>query len=442
MTYILRQYQEQAVEAGLNFLLSKENKNKVIVQPTAAGKSLVVANIARQLDEPVVVFQPSSELLVQNYNKFISYGNEASIYSASKNSREIGHVTFATIGSVYKKPELFEKFRYILIDECHLTSPDEGSMYSQFFENLRVKVLGLTATPFRLKSYSFPEPHSQLNMLNRMRPRTFHDILFITQIREMVEGKYWSPLIYRGENFDKSDLQLNSNGSNYTDRSMIDSMNSQNVEDKIARHVKILRKEGRKKILIFVPTIQQSDKLAKRLGTYSLSSETSKEDREKYISQFDSGKIWGLVNVNILSVGYDNQKIDAIIDAYPTLSLARYYQRLGRGVRLDLSDNPTKKDCIIVDLVGNYDMFGDIQHLEIDTVNGKWCVTSGTKILTNTPLTKGETIPELEDMVVTFGRFKDEPFKKVPKWYWKYVLNNFDNNEKNRDLIRYAKSVL
>ena len=269
-------------------------------------------------------------------------------------------------------------------------------MYSKFFENLRVKVLGLTATPFRLKSYMFPEPHSQLNVLNRMRPRTFHDILFITQIKEMVEGKYWSSLIYRGENFDKSDLQLNSNGSNYTDQSMIDSMKSQNIEDKIVRHVEILKKEGRKKILIFVPTIKQSDQLAKKLGIYSLNSNTEKEDREKYILEFDSGKIWGLVNVNILSVGYDNQKIDAIIDAYPTLSLARYYQRLGRGVRLDLSDNPTKKDCIIVDLVGNYDMFGDIQHLEIDIVNGKWCVTSGTKILTNTPLTKGETIPELE----------------------------------------------
>ena len=442
MTYILRPYQEQAVESGLNFLLSKENKNKVIVQPTAAGKSLVVANIAKELDAPVIVFQPSAELLQQNYDKYVSYGNEASIYSTSKNSREVGKVTFSTIGSVYKKPELFEQFKYALADECHLMSPDESSMYSTFFNNLNIKLCGLTATPFRLKSYMFPEPHSQLNMLNRMRPRTFHDILFTTQIREMIEGKYWSPLIYRGENFDKSNLQLNSNGSNYTDQSIIDSMKSQNVEDKIARHVEILRKEGRKKILIFVPTIQQSDKLAKRLGTYSLSSETSKEDREKYISQFDSGKIWGLVNVNILSVGYDNQKIDVIIDAYPTLSLARYYQRLGRGVRLDLSDNPTKKDCIIVDLVGNYDMFGDIQQLEIDTVNGKWCVTSGTKILTNTPLTKGETIPELEDMVMGFGKFKDELFKDIPKWYWKYVLNNFDNNEKNRDLIRYAKSVI
>lgn len=442
MTYILRSYQEQAVEAGLNFLLSKENKNKVIVQPTAAGKSLVVANIAHRLGEPIIVFQPNSEILVQNYSKYISYGNEASIYSASKNSREVGKVTFATIGSVYKKPELFEQFKYALLDEAHLCSPDEGSMYQQFFNNLNIKLLALTATPFRLKSYSFPEPHSQLCMLNRMRPRIFHDILFITQIREMVEGKYWSPLIYRGENFDKSNLQLNSNGSNYTDQSMIDSMKSQNIEDKIIRHVEILKKEGRKKILIFVPTIKQSDQLARKLNTYSLSSNTDQKDRERYISEFKNGKIQVLVNVNVLSVGFDDQKIDAIIDAYPTLSLARYYQRLGRGVRLDLSENPTKKDCIIVDLVGNYDMFGDIQQIEIDTVNGKWCVTSGTKILTNTPLTKGETIPELEDMVMGFGKFKDELFKDIPKWYWKYILNNFDDNEKNRDLIRYAKSVL
>jgi len=442
MTYILRPYQDEAVEKGVEYFYSKNKNNVVIVQPTAAGKSLVVANIARQLDAPVIVFQPSAELLQQNYEKFISYGNEASIYSASKNSREVGHITFVTIGSVYKRPELFEKFKYAISDEAHLMSPDEGSMYQTFFSNCKLKLLGLTATPFRLKSYSFPEPHSKLCMLNRMRPRTFSDILFVTQIREMVEGKYWSPLIYRGEDFDKSNLEFNSNGSSYTDRSMIESMRSQNIEDKIIRHVDILRKEGRKKILIFVPTIQQSDKVAKKIGTYSLNSNTDKEDRDKYISQFKSGKIWGLVNVNILSVGFDDQKIDAIIDAYPTLSLARYYQRLGRGVRIDLSDNPTKKDCVIVDLVGNFDMFGYIQNLDIDTVNGKWCISSGTKILTNTPLHKGEYIPELEDMVMTVGKFKDEMFKDIPKWYWKYVNDNFENNDKNRDLIRYAKTRL
>jgi DNA repair protein RadD len=442
MTYTLRPYQEQAVQIGVNYFNSKNKNNAVIVQPTAAGKSLVIANIANRLAEPVIVFQPNSVLLEQNYEKFISYGNEASIYSASKNSREIGKVTFATIGSVYKHPELFEQFKNVIVDECHLVSPDQGSMYSTFFNHLKVKCLGLTATPFRLKSYSFPEPHSKLCMLNRMIPKTFKEILFVTQIEEMVENGWWSPLIYRGESFDRSELQLNSNGSSYTDKSMVDTMNSQSVSDKVVSHVNRLRKEGRKKILIFMPTIQQSDELAKKLGTYSLTSNTSKEDREKYLSEFRSGKIWGLVNVNILSVGFDDQKIDAIVDAYPTLSLARYYQRLGRGVRIDLSDNPTKKDCIIVDLVGNYDMFGDIQKLHIDTVNGKWCITSGDKILTNTPLHKGEVIPELREMEMGFGKFKGEKFKDTPKWYWQYILKTFVENEKNRDLIRYARSVV
>lgn len=442
MTYTLRPYQEEAVQVGVDYFNSNNKNNAVIVQPTAAGKSLVIANIADRLEEPVIVFQPNLELLMQNYDKFVSYSNKASIYSASKNSREIGKVTFATIGSVYKHPELFEQFKHVLIDECHLVSPDQGSMYSTFFNHLKVKCLGLTATCFRLKSYSFPEPHSKLCMLNRMIPKTFKEILFVTQIEEMVKGGYWSPLIYRGESFDRSGLELNSNGSNYTDKSIVEVMNSQSVSEKAIEHVNILRKEGRKKILIFMPTIQQSDQIAKKLGIPSLSSNTNKEDRDKYISDLRSGNIWGMVNVNILGLGFDDQKIDAIVDAYPTLSLARYYQRLGRGVRIDLSLNPTKKDCIIVDLVGNYDMFGDIQKLHIGTVNGKWCITSGDKILTNTPLHKGEVIPELKEMEMGFGKFKGEKFKDTPKWYWQFILKTFVENEKNRDLIRYARSVV
>ena len=123
------------------------------------GKSLIIANIAKQLCGNVVIFQPSKELLEQNYGKYILYGEYAEIYSASAGRKKISHVTFATIGSVVNKPELFNEFQYCIVDECHLVSPKDETMYNKFFTALNLKVLGLTATPVRMKRYNFPYPH-------------------------------------------------------------------------------------------------------------------------------------------------------------------------------------------------------------------------------------------------------------------------------------------
>lgn len=67
-------------------------------------------------------------------------------------SKEIGKYTYAMIGSIYKKPELFKDFKYVLLDECHLLNPKnlEG-MYSSFFKAIGVRaVMGLTASPYRI----------------------------------------------------------------------------------------------------------------------------------------------------------------------------------------------------------------------------------------------------------------------------------------------------
>lgn len=442
MSYTLRKYQEKAVSDGLNYFSSKEKKNMMMCLPTAAGKSLIVANIARKLEDKVLCLQPSKELLVQNYNKFISYGNKASIFSASLNKKEVGEVTFATIGSIYTKPELFKDFKYIISDECHLMSPKKGSMNESFLNELNIPICGLTATPFRLKAYSYPDRHSKLNMLNRARPRLFHDFIHVTQIKEMVENEYWSPLHYITNEFDTSKLVLNSTRANYTDKSIHNSIQSQNVVENALNWAKKLKKEGRKKILIFAPDIETSNYIAGKLGLNSVTSYTSNEDREIYVNRFINGLDWGLVNVSIFSVGFDCQQIDAVIDLSPTLSLARYYQKIGRGVRVDLSNNPTKKDCIVVDLAGNKEMFGKVEDLVVEQIDGKWCVTSNKKILTNTPLTKQEPIPEFGENIMEFGKFKGDKFKNIPNWYWKWVDKNIREDIRNREMFRYIRSVL
>lgn len=440
--YTLRPYQEGAVQTGVDFFLKdKSKKNKFIVAPTGAGKSLIISNIALRLDAPTLCLAPSKELLTQNYKKFISYGFEASIFSASVGIKEIGNVTFATIGSIYKNPELFKDFRYALIDECHKTNPKDEGMYTSFFNELNIKILGLTATPFRLKSYMFPEPHSKLNFLNRMRPKLFHDCIHVTQIQEMTKNKWWSPLNYISEPFNPSKLKINSTGANYTEQSVKAAIKANNTPDQAIYWAKKLRGEGRKQIVIFMPTVDEAEYIAKKLGVDCISSRTKPKDREKVLEDFESGKNWAIANCNVLSIGYDNQAIDGMVDGSPTLSLAMYYQKLGRGVRIDMSPNPTKTDCTIVDLVGNFDLFGRIEDLEIKQINGKWCVVSGSKMLTNVPITRDNPIPELEDEIMGFGKFKGNKFKDVPKWYWKYIKENFNREARNETLFRYIDSL-
>lgn len=436
-TYNLRYYQEEAVEKAIGFFLDKkQKKNLMLIEPTGSGKSIIIAEIARRLNDNVLVLAPSKELIVQNYNKFKKYGFESSIYSASVGVKEISNVTFATIGSIYKKPEDFAHFKYALIDECHKLSPKEDGMYVKFFETINMKILGLTATPFRLKSYNFPEPHSQLNFLNRMIPRFFQDVLHVTQIWEMTDNNWWSPLIYEQDFFDASKLQLNSTGANYTDQSITKALKENNTIDKVIKWANKLKEEGRKQVIIYLPSIAEANLVADKLKVDSISSETDSKEREAILSRFEQQKTWAIVNVSVLAIGYDNQLIDGIIDASPTLSLAMYYQRNGRGVRIAM-DGGYKENCKIVDLVGNYQMFGKIEDLEIKQVAGKWVVMSGNRVLTNTPLVKGVEITPLDDEVFGFGKFGGQKFKDVPKWYWEYIKKNFTRRAQNEKLFQY-----
>ena len=208
MIYQLRDYQQEASDASIRFFRSGSDRNGLLILPTGSGKSLCIADIAHRLDGNVLVFQPSKEILEQNYAKLKSYGVEdCSIYSASFRRKEISRITFATIGSVKAHMEDFNHFRYIIVDECHTCNP-QGGMYRTFFDCAERKILGLTATPYRLyaslqyldwegkqvfrpkdeeKSLEFDQRIASrqirmenkciLKFLTRMRPRIFHDVI-------------------------------------------------------------------------------------------------------------------------------------------------------------------------------------------------------------------------------------------------------------------------
>ena len=299
MTYRLRDYQQQASDAAIRFFRdTKSKKNAIMVLPTGSGKSLIIADIAARLDGHVLVFQPSKEILEQNYKKLCSYGVlDCSIYSASMGKKEVSRITFATIGSVKNRPELFQHFQYVIIDECHLVNPKEG-MYRDFLSMLRCKVLGLTATPYRLSSSR--DFGAMLKFITRTVPRVFSDVIYQVQIGTLLDMGYLAKLRYfhlPPPCWDSRNLQVNTTGADYTDRSVIQEYERVDLYGWLVQIVNRLlhnRKTGirRKGILVFTRFLKEAELLTRSIpGTAIVSGDTPKATREMILRQFKAGEI-------------------------------------------------------------------------------------------------------------------------------------------------------
>lgn len=380
--YVLRDYQREAVNDGLEYFAEKQPRGGgLMVLPTGSGKSLVIAGVARALDQPTLVFQPTKEILEQNFAKLRAYGEPAGIYSASLGRKEIERLTLATIGSVKNAPELFHSFRNFIIDECHLVNA-KGGMYRDFLRAVDTKrVLGLTATPYRLVTDGFGG--SILKFLTRTRPRIFNRVIHITQNSTLFERGYLAQLKYRSiDGFDSRQLRLNSTGADFDDRSVKHYYKHSGFSDRLFGTVEKALDVGRRNILIFTRFIEESQELAERLGDDCeiVTGETPRKERESILGRFRRGEIPVVTNVGVLTVGFDFPQLETVILARPTMSLALYYQMIGRCVRTD----PTKEEAWVLDLCDNFSKFGRVEHLRLVAPRPElWHIESQGRQLTN-----------------------------------------------------------
>lgn len=378
--YELRDYQKGASDAAISFFTSPKSNNSIIVLPTGSGKSLVIADIAYRLNSPVIIFQPSAEILEQNFAKLQSYGVwDCSVYSASFNSKQISRITFATIGSVKNKKELFKAFKYAIIDECHLVNAEAG-MYSDFIEATQCKVLGLTATPYRL--YSSRSSGSMLRFLTRTKPRIFSSLIYNAQIKTLLERGYLAKMeYYRISLVDTKRLQTNSTGADYTDASVRRHYREINFADHLEDIVRRLLVAGRTSILVFTRFVEEANFLVSKIGGYSavISGDTPKNERRDMLTSFKAGKLNVIANVGVLTTGFDFPELATIVLARPTMSLALYYQMIGRAIR----PCPGKVGWV-VDICDNYNRFGRVDDLTlVQTKPGIWAICNGSRQLTN-----------------------------------------------------------
>lgn len=438
--YKLRPRQEEAVDKVINFIENSNSNHGIFVYPTGFGKSLIISNVASKFPNKYFInITTSKELLKQNYDKYTSYGFTANLCSASLKQNEVGKVTFATIGTLIKHINFFkDKDVVILQDECQESSM-VGSQIDRFLKNLSTyRLVGVTATPFRLSSGM---DGSSLKMMNRDKKCFYKSIQDIVQIGEIVSQNYWSPLVYKIVNVDESSLILNSTGADFTDDSIMKFKEDNDILDKVVEEVDELLKEGRKSILISVPFIQDALDLEELLeDCRAVYSGMDSKDRDNIINDFKSLNLKVVVQVRILSVGFDHPQLDAIIMAKPTNSLTFYYQFLGRGCRV----YPSKKDCKIVDLSGNFKKFGKIETISIEnsSLTKGWAVFNGDMLLSNFPL--NTTQRPTKQSLLQKAKFDENVKTKVIKFEdvdYKFHFGKY-KDKKVSEVIKLNKSYL
>lgn len=294
-----------------------------------SGKSLVVADIASKIDEPLLVLQPSKEILEQNFAKMMSYGvADCGIYSASAGRKDIARITFGMIGSVMNHMEEFSHFHKVLVDEAHLCNP-KGGMYKKFFESTNRQIIGLTATPYRLSTSSFG---NQLKFLTRTRPRIFSNVLYYCQISDLLARGYLAKLNYYDiTSLDMTKVAMNTKGTEFSDESIVREYERSgfygNLLSTIGRLLKPKSGIPRKGILVFTRFVKESYMIAERFPNSAVvSADTPKKERERILADFKSGRIEIVANAQTLTTGFDYPELDTIVLARPTNSLSLYYQ--------------------------------------------------------------------------------------------------------------------
>jgi DNA repair protein RadD len=440
----LRDYQVKAVASAEEVI--ETGKNGVIVMPTGSGKSLVIAGVARDIPGKALVLQPNKEILEQNYTKLYEFGSrDMSIYSASVGIKRKGKVTFATIGSIINKLDMFKDVEVVIVDECHLVNSKEGQ-YKELIETLGKPVVGLTATPYRMHA-AYGGAVVEAKFLHRTRPRIFDHIKYVVQNADLHEQGYLAPIEYHvNQDYNPYKIALNSTGLNY-DEEALKAYNRANHLCQKAADTVLDNYSKVKHSLIFVSSIAESLEIEKLLNLSGVQvahvdGETNKSERERILHGFKSGQIKVVSNVGVLTTGFDFPGLDGIVLARPMMSLPLFYQMVGRGVRR----HESKERCQVFDLCGNVERFGEPDKYRIEAEdNYKYCLRSGDRYLTGVNYVTGQDLEKRREKtggdtaatgqkgqqkeVVPFGKYKGHAIDTVPVSYLEWCVKNFSDGE-------------
>lgn len=361
----LRPYQQAAIDAVYAHLRDHDD-NPCVVIPTAGGKTPVMATICKDAvlrwDGRVLILAHVKELLQQAAEKLQAVCPEVQvgIYSAGLGSRDtLSPVILAGIHSAYRRVHEFGHFDLAIVDEAHMIQPDGDGMYRTFLGELKktnplLRVIGLTATPFRMSTGPICAPENILN-----------SICYEVGVRELIDQGYLCPLVTKAGRLKADTDKLRVRGGEYIASDVETLMDDEALVHAACKEIVEFTLK-RRSCLIFTSGVKHGDHVAQTLKSMGQNVATIYGDtfdfmREKTIADFKAGRLKFLVNVNVLTTGFDAPNIDCVALLRPTLSPGLYYQMVGRGFRL----HPIKENCLILDFGGNALRHGPVDMLRI-----------------------------------------------------------------------------
>lgn len=368
----LRDYQEAAVTSV--FKEWEETDSTLVVAATGTGKTQIFCEVIRRLHpRRVLVLCHRSELIFQAVKRIRSFGLQAEIemsgYTASGAKGLFSEsVLVSTIqtqisgkdgeGRMCKFDPM--DFAAVIVDEGHHATSDSWVRVLNYYrQNPNLKILGVTATPDRADEEALGQ--------------VFKTVAYEYEILDAIQDGWLCPIeqqIVTVEGLDFSSIRTTAGDLNGADLAEVMEA-EKNLHGIASSTLDII---GDRRAIVFAVTVKQAEMLSDIFNRHKeymsnwVCGKTNREDRKDILAAFDSGKTQIMVNVGVLTEGYDSPGVEVVIQARPTKSRSLYSQMVGRATRplpatvdglltaesrRDAIARSAKPSCLVVDFCGN-----------------------------------------------------------------------------------------
>jgi DNA repair protein RadD len=359
---MLRDYQQRTIDQLYAWFEAGGRGNPCLVLPTGSGKSHIVAALCKDAlqnwpSTRVLMLTHVKELIEQNAEKMRQHwpGAPMGIYSASIGKRDLGEpITFAGIQSVRSKADLLGHIDLVIVDECHLVNHKDEGGYRKLLTDLKeinpaLRVVGLTATPYRLGHGLITD-----------KPALFDALIEPVSIEELVFKGYLATLRSKVTKAKLDTSGVHKRGGEFIESELQAAVDTDDQNQAVVKEVISLAGD-RKAWLFFCTGVQHAQHVAQVLQQHGIAAEcvtgeTPKRERERMLADFKAGKLRALTNANVLTTGFDYPDIDLIAMLRPTMSASLYVQMAGRGMRVKSHTD----HCLVLDFAGVVETHGPI----------------------------------------------------------------------------------
>jgi ATP-dependent helicase IRC3 len=341
MTLTLRPYQIEALESIQNHL-DKGIVKQLVVLPTGAGKTVIFSNIPQTIKDslPMLVLAHRGELLTQAKDKILWSNPQLDVQiEKAEDTADLCDVVVASVPTlgradsqrILKYPK--DYFKTIIIDEAHHAAAET---YRRILDYFTPKfLLGVTATPQRSDSVRLTD--------------VFDEITYYKTIQDLIQEGYLCRLVGYRIKTDTDISEVETSHGDYMASQLEDTINTPTRNATVVKSY--FEFAQNKKAVVFASGVKHARDLAasfaqKQIPVRVILGDTPDDERKQSLAEFASGAIKVIVNVGVLTEGFDEPSIGAIILARPTRSSLLYTQIVGRGTRL----YEGKDNCIIIDI--------------------------------------------------------------------------------------------